>query len=255
MITSNSNQQIKNISALLKSAKERKKQGMFVIEGQRIIADSLKYVPELVDTVYMSESYAGTIPDGVRTETVSDSVFAHMCDTVTPQGILAVVKMPCSSYEDVVHADGPVKLLVLENIQDPGNLGTMLRTAEAAGMTGIIMSRDTVDIFSPKVTRATMGSIFRVPFVYTADMGETVRRLQKDGIRVYATYLHGGRPYRESGYADRAAVLIGNEGSGLKAETAEAADERIFIPMEGQIESLNASVAAALMMFELKCDR
>jgi TrmH family RNA methyltransferase len=143
------------------------------------------------------------------------------------------------------------RLLVLEDIQDPGNLGTMVRTAEAAGIDGIIMSKGCTDIFSPKVTRATMGAIFRVPFIYTDDLPGTLDVLKADGTAVYAAYLRNGTDYRKVHFTNRAAILIGNEGNGLSDEAVSHASENVFIPMAGEVESLNAAVAAAILMYSL----
>lgn len=256
IITSTKNERLKNIAQLLKSKKERTEQKRFVIEGDRIVLDLAATRPKSIFEVYASEDYlseAGTLFNelGIPFFVVKTQVFNEICDTVTPQGILAVVNQPEYSYEEVVKASDSLRLLLLEDIRDPGNLGTMIRTAEAAGIDGIIMSRGTVDIFSPKVTRATMGSLFRIPFIYTDDLPGTVRCLAEDGVVTYAAYLHGGTDYRKVTYDRKAAVMIGNEGSGLTEDAVSAAGFRVFIPMSGQIESLNASVAGAILMYEL----
>ena len=141
-------------------------------------------------------------------------------------------------------------LLVVEDLQDPGNLGTMFRTGEGAGITGVIMSSDTVDIFNPKVVRATMGSIYRVPFVYAGDLRNAVNDLHKNGIAVYAAHLEGETYYNRLSFREPTAFLIGNEGKGLRRDTAKLADSYVKIPMEGRVESLNAAVAAALLLYE-----
>lgn len=146
-------------------------------------------------------------------------------------------------------------LLILEGIQDPGNLGTMVRAGEGAGVTGILMDRATVDIFNPKTIRATMGSLYRVPFFIAQSLPETVRELKQKGIAMYAAHLSGSVPYCQPSYAGPTAFLIGNEGSGLSPEIAALADTLIHIPMEGNVESLNAAVAAALLMYEVKRQR
>ena len=141
-------------------------------------------------------------------------------------------------------------LLVLEHLQDPGNLGTILRAGEGAGLTGVLMDSNTADIYSPKVVRATMGSLLRVPFAYVEDLGEALALLKKKKIRVYAAHLQGSNAYDRENYRKATAFLIGNEANGLSPETAAAADVRIRIPMLGEVESLNAAVAASVLMFE-----
>jgi len=254
IITSSKNEKIKNITALLSSKKERDKQGLFVIEGLRIFQDTLKTAPGFIRDIYVSESFLKEHPEegilvegnNIRVITVKDSVFNSISQTVTPQGILCTVKKPEHTLEEILTG---TKFLILENIQDPGNLGTMLRTAEAAGMSGIIMSRDCADIYNPKVIRSTMGSVFRVPFVYVQDFTEALRNIKEHGITVYAAYLHGGESVSGVQFDKKCAIMIGNEGNGLTDTAVAEADRRIFIPMAGQIESLNAAVAAAILMF------
>lgn len=202
--------------------------------------------------------------DDLRIHVVKDSVFDSISKTVTPQGILCTVKKPEHSLEEILtekpgsdqaqgkgsgENDNSTKVLILENIQDPGNLGTMLRTAEAAGVSGIVMSRDCADIYNPKVIRSTMGSVFRVPFVYVKDFTEALRKIREHGITVYAAYLHGGQSVSGVQFDKKCAIMIGNEGNGLTDEAVSGADKRVFIPMAGQIESLNAAVAAAILLF------
>ena len=146
---------------------------------------------------------------------------------------------------------GKIKLLILEDTADPGNLGTIMRTAEAAGVTGAIMGKGTVDIFNPKVVRSTMGSIFRLPFAYVDDLKSVILGLKRDGISFYATHLKGKESYRDISYSNKAGILIGNEARGLSDEIANLADTYVIIPMQGKVESLNAAVAAALMMYEV----
>lgn len=262
IISSNKNDSIKNIANLLKSKKARTEQNCLVIEGIRIAQDAFKSARDLITQVYVSESFmqkelwkghkeleeAG-MPNLTNLTVVKDNVFDSLCETVTPQGILCVVKQPSYEYSDIVRAEGALKLLILEDIQDPGNLGTMIRTAEAAGMNGVIMSKGTVDIFSPKVTRSTMGAIFRVPFIYTDDLTGMLDRLRADGVRVSAAYLRNGIDYDKADYGERSAVMIGNEGNGLSDSVVEHASQNVFIPMRGEVESLNAAVAAALLMY------
>ncbi len=258
IITSLKNEKLRNVMLLQKKKKLREEQGLFCLEGLRIFEDALRSAFDLIDQIYVSESFSGSDDwkrivrgyfsngeDISKIRVVSDGIFEKICETVTPQGILCVMRMKRYGYSDIPKE----KLLLLENIQDPGNLGTMVRTAEAAGITGIIMSRDTVDIYSPKVTRSTMGSIFRMPFLYCGDICDTIERLKKDGVTVYGAYLRDGKPYNETEYKIPCAILIGNEGNGISDEAISKVSERVYIPMQGEIESLNAAVAAALIMY------
>ena len=187
-------------------------------------------------------------------ETVSEEVFRKMSDTLAPQGILAVLKRPEYSLQTLLKTPDPF-FIVLENLQDPGNLGTILRTGEGAGVTGVILSSDTADIFNPKTIRATMGSIYRVPFCRTSDMKETLEQLREAGVVTYAAHLRGKDYYDGVSFKGPVAFLIGNEGNGLKEETAALAERYVKIPMEGKVESLNAAVAAALLMYEVRRQR
>ncbi len=194
--------------------------------------------------------------DGVPAEVVSDSVFQHLSDTRTPQGILAVVQQLHYEIDDLFGNQGkPSLVIVLENVQDPGNLGTIIRTAEAAGVTGILMSSGCADIYNPKVTRSTMGSIFRVPFVYTQDLHASLEHLKIKGVQLFAAHLKGSTGLYDQSYTGPSAFLIGNESKGLTAETVALADQAVRIDMSGEVESLNAAIASAIMMFEARRQR
>ncbi|MCM1024956.1 MAG: RNA methyltransferase [Roseburia sp.] len=259
MITSSANQKVRQIVRWQQKAKERREAGVFLTEGFKLFEEA---PAEMVREVYVSQGalekndcYAVRDKlDNLGYETVTDDIFSKMSDTRTPQGILCVLRQPQYSLERLLSGDAPL-LAVLENIQDPGNLGTILRTGEGAGITGVIMSKKTVDIFNPKTIRATMGSIFRVPFLYVEDLQDTIRSLQKKGIRTYAAHLEGKRYYDSFSFRGGTAFLIGNEGGGLSRETAELAEEYLKIPMEGKVESLNAAVAASLLFYEAQRQR
>ena len=182
-------------------------------------------------------------------EVVTEEQMKKLTDTVTPQGILCVVRQPSYTMEDIINHPGHRLLMILEDIQDPGNLGTIFRTAEGAGASGIIMTKGCADLFNPKVVRSTMGSIYRVPFFVTDDIEQTISLVKKAQIEVFAAHLKGEHFYDEIEYKD-AAFLIGNEGRGLKDSTASLADTYIKIPMSGELESLNASMAAGILMYE-----
>lgn len=264
VISSSSNAKIKRVIALQKKRKEREQSGCFVAEGIRLFAEipadrleevfvmeSLLKKEEAAEILRLDEISYEEIPLKI----VKDSVFTGMCDTQSPQGVLAIVRRKDWSLAEILSlSDNPLFIMV-ENLQDPGNLGTVLRTGEGAGVTALIMSKGTVDIYSPKVTRSTMGSLFRVPFLYVEDMAETIRLLAERNILVYAAHLEGSVPYDEPDYRSGCGLLIGNEGNGLTETTAGACEKRIRIPMEGQLESLNAAISAGILMYEAKRQR
>ncbi|MBQ8052803.1 MAG: RNA methyltransferase [Lachnospiraceae bacterium] len=252
-ITSATNPRIKRLTALRKKAKSRREEQAFIIEGERLYRDTPR---EFLKEIYMTEEFLEQKLGGAAQENITiitPQIMQKISDTDTPQGVLCVAKMPSYDREDLLGDEkkGNPLLLILENIQDPGNLGTMMRTAEAAGVTGVLMSRDTVDLFNPKTVRATMSAIFRVPFLYTDDLVGEIKRLQtENGIAVYAAHLRASKPYDEADCTGACAFLIGNEGNGLTDEAADAATARVHIPMQGNIESLNAAMAAGILLFE-----
>jgi len=255
MITSTSNGKVKRLVSLKKKKKLRDSEGVFLVEGVRMFREAPEdMLLEIYATQAFMEKEGKLVKDkaaasGIAEELLADPVFAYVSDTKTPQGILCVVRQAKRDMEEISGGKNPL-LLVLDNIQDPGNLGTIIRTAEGAGVTGIMMSGDCVDIYNPKTIRSTMGSVYRMPFVYVHDLAETISGLQAGGIRFFAAHLEGSCVYDEVSYAGKSAFLIGNEGNGLRAETLACADQYIRIPMCGQVESLNAAVAASVLMFE-----
>lgn len=278
MITSSSNSKVKQVIQWQKSARERDAAGVFVAEGFKMFEEA---PPASVREVYVSRGAYDKISsfpalkkklEEIGYELVSDDILARMSDTRTPQGILFAAAQPrytqaqlLAASEQLTSAPGrqqdasaqklaaPVPLLmVLEDLQDPGNLGTIIRTGEGAGITGVIMSGQTVDLFNPKTIRATMGSIFRVPFLYVDDLKEAICGLHERGIHTYAACLEGRNCYEGLSFCGGTAFLIGNEGNGLSREAVELAQETVRIPMEGRVESLNAAVAASLLMYEAR---
>ena len=262
MITSIANKRMKNIVLLLQKPRERKKQGLYVIEGMKLFKEA---PPECIREIYISEDLRQdrdnyeqiavkvfqciNVKNKVLVDVLTNALFKKISDTKTPQGVLCVLKMPQYKEEELLKQENGM-YMVLEDIQDPGNLGTIFRAGEGAGITGVVMGGQTVDIFNPKAIRATMGSVYRVPFVYTENLHETIGNMQKNGIRVFAAHLKGSSVYDANNYCGPTAFLIGNEGNGLKEETAALAEAAIRIPMEGKVESLNASIAASILMYE-----
>ena len=256
MITSTSNQQIKEVVQLQKKSKARNQAGVFVVEGIRMVQET---PPERLKKLYVTENFYKKYKDmlpkgGASPELVSDVVFSYMSDTKTPQGVLAVVEQMHYTAEQILNAKNP-HILVLDNLQDPGNLGTIFRTAEAAGVNGMILSKDCVDIYNPKTIRSTMGAIYRMPFIYVEDLIDMIGTLKKNEISVYAAHLDGKQSYDKENYQTGTAFLIGNEGNGLRKEVADQADTWVQIPMAGEVESLNAAIAAAVLMFEVSRQR
>lgn len=246
------NQQQKYILNLQRKSRERKREQAFVIEGRKMFEEA---PGERVTMIVASESFSksregAALLKGKKFDVVSDSIFEALSDTKTPQGILAVVKQQPYTFDDLLGKDRPSFVLILEHLQDPGNLGTILRASEAAGVTGILMSSDCVDIYNPKTVRSTMGSLYRVPFVVSEDLKGDIARLKQHGIACYAAHLGAKISYEGADYKKPCAFLIGNEANGLSDEIAALADCRILIPMAGKVESLNAAMAATVLMFE-----
>ncbi len=249
MISSTSNSRIKNIMNLKNSARARRQQDCFLVEGPRMFFEVPK---ERLLEIYVTEGFEKKYGDrlaGCRYELISDAVCRHLSDTRTPQGVTALVKKQETPLEEILARDENPCLFLLENLQDPGNMGTILRTSEGAGVSGIIMNRESVDPYNPKVIRSTMGAIFRMPFVIVDDLEDVLCRLKEAGVRTFAAHLDGEDFYRQD-YRGGCAFFIGNEGNGLSENLAARADGRIRIPMKGQVESLNAAVAATVLMYE-----
>lgn len=258
MISSSSNAKVKQVIQLKKKGKARKEKGAFLVEGIKMVEEAYDYG---ILEAYVSESVEedlkkshGDFLSKLDYELVADKVFQEMSDTITPQGIMAVVKMPAYQVSDIIVKEN-AHVMVLENLRDPGNLGTILRSGEGAGVTGVILSKESVDIFNPKVIRSTMGSVFRVPFCYVEDLKETIKEMKAAGITLYAAHLKGTDNYEAFDYKKSSAFLIGNEANGLSDEISEEADCLVKIPMAGKVESLNAAMAASILMFEVARQR
>ncbi|MCR5404538.1 MAG: RNA methyltransferase [Butyrivibrio sp.] len=262
MITSLANDRVRRVVSYVEKSKARREDGVFIIEGMKMLREA----PVLqVSEVFVTEKFADQAGEEDKeilwrygAETVSEEVMDKMSDTQTPQGVLAVVRHYDYTLDEVIEGysagseEGKTSplILILENIQDPGNLGTMLRSGEGAGVTGVVLTKGCADIYNPKVIRSTMGSIFRVPYVYVESASRIVRALEDRGIHTYAAHLKGRQNYDEFDYTRPTAFLIGNEGKGLTIEAAEAAGTKILIPMKGEVESMNAATSSAILTFE-----
>lgn len=255
-LTSKDNINIKNTVKLKKSAKYRKQTGSFIAEGVRICVDAMLSNAE-IDVFFVTENATQKHPDefaklqnyAAKTLIVSPELFLLISDTQTPQGFLCVIKTLDKSCQfDTIKNGG--KFLALDNVQDPGNLGTILRSAEAFGVSGVVMSGDCCDIYNPKVVRGSMGAVFRLPFISVDNLSDYFKSVPE--LNTYAAVVgEGAVPVTDVTFSEPCAVVIGNEGNGIKAETSAVCTQRITIPMNGKAESLNASVAAAVLIWEM----
>ncbi len=232
----------------LKDRKGRKETGCFLVEGRKMVEEALASAfPVDAILVDADRSAEFTLPGHVPVFTMPSHVLAAVCDTKTPQGIAAVVRM----------ADVPLngsRLVALDGVQDPGNVGTIIRTADAAGFDGVILSAQCADLFSPKVLRATMGSIFRMGIRVTDDLPGMLSQMVQEGASVLSSQLDGEPFYQRSPLNERFALVIGSEGNGVTDEVKAIATHKVKLPMRGGAESLNAAVAAGIMMYELTRD-
>jgi len=256
-ISSNNNPVIKEVKSL-KNRKFREEKKLFFIEGIKITEEALKENAEIV-RILVSEEFVSredSAPLMQRIESVGYKCFIipaklyrEISDTETPQGIMAVVKVKHFGIDEIIREKS--SLVILDTIQDPGNMGTIIRTADAAGFDGMIISKGCVDIYNPKVIRATMGSVFRMPFNFSEDLTDTIKVLKSKNIRVIAAHLKGDKNYFELDMKGNIAVIIGNEANGIRDDVSALADDLVRIPMAGRTESLNASVAAGLLIYEV----
>ncbi len=257
VITSRDNKLIKSVKKLLTSAKERRKTGLFVLEGLRLSADAA-INGYTVDTLILAESVEES--DSLKALTVKantivkvpDSLFSYISDTVSPQGIMCVVKMPEKTVVDRIENG---RYIVLENTADPSNLGTIARTAEAFGISGLIVFNKSCDPFSPKAQRAGMGALLRLPVILADDITETLQILRSKGFTLYASVVNNADcDVTNVDFGGNCAVLIGNEANGLSETAIKLCDRSITITMKGRAESLNAAAAASVIMWEMTRD-
>lgn len=232
----------------LKERKARKETGLFLVEGNKMVREALSSAFP-VEALLLREGLP--IPENLPADLpvcfLPDHVLASVCDTKTPQGIAAVVR------SSPLPACGS-RLLALDSVQDPGNVGTIIRTADAAGFSGVLLGPECADVFSPKVLRATMGSIFRVGLSFPAELPGALSDLHSRGFSIISSQLDGEPFYDRHDVADHFVLIIGNEGNGISDAVKAVATHRLRLPMRGGSESLNASIAAAIMMYDLTRD-
>lgn len=258
MITSKYNPKVKEVR-LLRQAKRRQERQEFFAEGIRLVREALRnpegikkiiYSPRLEKNPHGAELLCQLRQKVSAAEWlyVSDEVLKKMGDTQSHQGIMAVLKIREWNWEELLK--GKSLLLLLYQIQDPGNLGTIFRVAEAGAAGGLILSKDTVDPFNPKTVRSSMGSIFRLPFLTNQDIEETINKLRAQGYKIWATRANGLFSLWEVDFSKPTAVLFGQEGGGLPKRLIDLAQGSLAIPMKPEVESLNVAMAAGLVVYE-----
>lgn len=258
MITGKDNELVKEVTKLMNSARHRRESRCFVAEGVRLCMDGAVSGAEMRWFLYTEAAqkkyaaeFALVSQKAVRSAAVSEAVFRKMADTAAPQGFLCIFSA-LDKWQDTSTIDKKGRYAALENIQDPSNLGTILRTAEALGTDGIILSSDCCDVYAPKVVRGSMGAVFRVPLMIVEDFTAVIRSLTDSGMMTYASTPHEATSIKEIDFSDGGVMLIGNEGNGLKAETIAACRQSVRIDMKGRAESLNAAAAAAILLYCLQ---
>ncbi len=246
-ISSAENEYIKKI-AKLKTKKHRDSFGLFVAEGERSVKDAVSS-GFCIESVIMTESFFARAGEAFSETTVivtTDKVFLSLSDTKTPQGVLAVVRFP--ERKDALLGK---RYIYCDCIQDPGNAGTIIRSADAFGFSGVIFSKNSVDVFSPKVIRGSMGSVFHIDIFTEADES-FLEKAKEEGFSLTATALHQDSvPIGKADLFKKQIFVIGNEGNGVSDEVLSLADQVVHIPMQGKAESLNAGVAASILMYEV----
>ncbi len=253
LVTSRDNKQLKHCAKLVSSKKARREEGLFVAEGQRLCEDAIRsgLGPKQCFVVEdMVEKYAPILEASEQVFLINEDLAAKISDTQTPQGVFCIFE----ALDNGVTLDTMKwqRVLLLSSLQDPGNLGTIIRSAEAFGIDGLILSADCPDLTAPKVLRSTMGGVFRLPIKVVEDMEGEIARLQAEGFAVYATALsEKSVDITTLDLCGKVAAVIGNEGNGLTQQVIDACTAPVIIPMAGKAESLNAAIAASIVIWEM----
>lgn len=254
-ITSSENQQLKQWKKL-KTRKGRKNQEALLIEGEHLFEEGIRAKLSFQAVIFSeiakekSKDWLKRIPEKVPVYELPSSLFNQLVETTTPQGIAAVVKWPYWSLDEVWKQETDKKtFLLIDSIQDPGNLGTLIRTAKATGMDGIFLGKGTVDPYNGKVVRASMGAIFRLP-LWQEDLETIFPVLKEKNVTVVNTSPRATQSYFHYSFPSRVGILLGNEGRGVDRNFEKYVDDHVTIPMPGGTESLNVSITGALLMYE-----
>ncbi len=254
VITSKDNEIIKHIKKL-KEKKYREEYDEFIIEGAKMIEEAIAENANIRSVIICDDCKTqGCLPNELMYEIakldciyVSEKIFSTITDVVNPQGIMAVVNKNKTSESEIDFTQD--NFLLLDNIQDPGNMGTILRTADSLNIKQIITTKGSADSYNLKVVRSTMGAIFRVKIIEVPNLAKTIKELKKHKIKVYVTDLQTDKSIYDVDYK-KSAIVIGNEANGVSKDVLEEATERIKIPMLGKTESLNAAVATSIILYE-----
>lgn len=248
-INSLQNEKIKNIVKLRASGREREQQGLFLIEGAREISLALKSGVEIKNIFYSQDYIKQELKiDAEKAIEVSKKVFTKISYRENPDGFLAVAELREKKFSDIKLSARPL-VIILEAVEKPGNLGAILRTAEAAGAEAVIINDAKTDIYNPNVIRASQGAVFMVPTILSS-AGQTIKFCESNKIKMFAASPAAKKQYTEINYNDGCAIVLGAEDKGLSEQWLKQADEKIKIKMSGQIDSLNVSVSAAVILFE-----
>ncbi len=259
MITSPQNKFIK-LATSLKQKKYRDELGLFIVEGVRLVEEAVAsnwlvetciYTGEAVEQERARKIICDLTSKDCRMLQVPDSIYGKITDTKEPQGIMAIVRKDIDSLQDILVAGKKECFIVLDGVQDPGNVGTMIRTAAAAGCTGVILTRGCADVFANKAVRSSMGSIFHVPIFEGLKTSDVISSLGKHDIKILATSLESSKVYFEVDFDQSIAIVFGNEGNGVSPDLLEKAQERLYIPLYNHVESLNVAACAAIILYEV----
>ena len=246
-IESTQNSLVKAWKKLATTRKERERSGEFIVEGFHLVEEALKN-KELVNSIIVREGV--DLPllwdiDDIEMIEVTAPVVKEFAETETSQGVFAICKQ--AQYTEIQMA-GWRKLLLVDAVQDPGNIGTMIRTADAAGLDAVVLGKGSADLYNPKTLRSAQGSHFHIPVV-RGELLEWVENLVEDGVPIYGTALEDAIPYTEVKHDGKFALIMGNEGSGISPQLLARTDENVIIPLYGQAESLNVAVATGILLY------
>lgn len=256
-VTSLHNQLVKT-AATLRQKKYRDELGLFAVEGVRLVeelvgagwpAEYCLFTAAAAANARAAKVLAALAAAGCRPVEVTEAIYSKVTDTEEPQGIMVVAGKRSAALASVLTQPAPL-IAVLDDIRDPGNVGTVIRTAAAAGASGVVLLRGCADLYAGKTVRATMGALFNLPVVESLDRQALLSSLTGANVPLVATALEGGAPYFASNLSGPVAIVFGNEGRGVGDDLLAAANSRLFIPLYGRVESLNVAAAAAVLLYE-----